>query len=209
MIYALFIFILFIYTFIYLQPSSFTHIYTILFWRYSLSWSFFIYILFLFTPFSFTSFFFTFFLMYILFYLHTFFIYSLIFSRHSSINTLSFSHYLCKCFFISFFIFLSLLFTSFIIYAILYSRPSLLTSFFIYIVLYLRHPLYTSFFISFFIYIYLYYLSMRPTNARMWHKAVFKVDPMAGSKPTRVRPGQKYLRPTRHSSFWGASGARQ
>ena len=48
------------------------------------------------------------------------------------------------------------------------------------------------------------YLSLRPTNARIWHKAVFKVGPVAGPKPTRVRQGQKYLRPRRHSPFWGA-----
>ena len=53
------------------------------------------------------------------------------------------------------------------------------------------------------------YLSLRPTNARIWHKAVFKVGPVAGPKPTRVRQGQKYLRPRRHSPFWGASGASQ
>ena len=53
------------------------------------------------------------------------------------------------------------------------------------------------------------YLSLRPTNTRIWHKAVFKVGPVAGPKPTRVRQGQKYLRPRRHSPFWGASGARQ
>ena len=53
------------------------------------------------------------------------------------------------------------------------------------------------------------YLSLRPTNARIWHKAVFKMGPVAGPKPTRVRQGQKYLRPRRHSPFWGASGARQ
>ena len=53
------------------------------------------------------------------------------------------------------------------------------------------------------------YLSLRPTNARIWHKAVFKVGPVAEPKPTRVRQGQKYLRPRRHSPFWGASGARQ
>ena len=53
------------------------------------------------------------------------------------------------------------------------------------------------------------YLSLHPTNARIWHKAVFKVGPFAGPKPTRVRQGQKYLRPRRHSPFWGASGARQ
>ena len=53
------------------------------------------------------------------------------------------------------------------------------------------------------------YLSLRPTNARIWHKAVFKVGPVAGPKPTRVRQGQKYIRPRRHSPFWGASGARQ
>ena len=45
------------------------------------------------------------------------------------------------------------------------------------------------------------YLSMRPTNARIW--AVFKVGPVAGPKPTRVRQGQKYLRPFRHSPFLG------
>ena len=56
---------------------------------------------------------------------------------------------------------------------------------------------------------WLCYLSLRPTNARIWHKAVFKVGPVAGPKPTRVRQGQKYLRPRRHSLFWGASGARQ
>ena len=55
----------------------------------------------------------------------------------------------------------------------------------------------------------IYYLSLRPTNARIWHKAVFKVGPVAGPKPTRIRQGQKYLRPRRHSPFWGASGARQ
>ena len=49
------------------------------------------------------------------------------------------------------------------------------------------------------------YLSKRPTNARIWHKAVFKVGPVAGPKPTRVRHGQKYLRPCRHSPF-GAPG---
>ena len=49
----------------------------------------------------------------------------------------------------------------------------------------------------------------RPTNVRMWHKAVFKVGPVAGPKPTRVRQGQKYLRPYWHSPFWGTSGARQ
>ena len=53
------------------------------------------------------------------------------------------------------------------------------------------------------------YLSLRPTNTRRWHKAVFKVGPVAGPKPTRVRQGQKYLRSCRHSPFWGASGARQ
>ena len=53
------------------------------------------------------------------------------------------------------------------------------------------------------------YLSLRPTNARIWHKAVFKVGPVAGPKPTRVRQGQKYLRPRRHTPFWGASGTRQ
>ena len=53
------------------------------------------------------------------------------------------------------------------------------------------------------------YLSLRPTNARIWHKAVFKVGPVAGPKPTRVRQGQKYLRPRRYSPFWGASGPRQ
>ena len=53
------------------------------------------------------------------------------------------------------------------------------------------------------------YLSLRPTNARIWHKAVFKVGPVAGPKPTRVRQGQKYLRPRRHSPFWGVSGTRQ
>ena len=37
------------------------------------------------------------------------------------------------------------------------------------------------------------YLSKRPNNARIWHKAVFKVGPVAGPKPTRVRQGQKYL----------------
>ena len=42
---------------------------------------------------------------------------------------------------------------------------------------------------------------MRPTNARIWHKAVFKVGPVAGRKPTRVRQGQKYRRPRRHSPF--------
>ena len=42
---------------------------------------------------------------------------------------------------------------------------------------------------------------IRPTNARMWHKAVFKVGPVAGPKPTRVRQGQKYLRPRRHSAI--------
>ena len=54
----------------------------------------------------------------------------------------------------------------------------------------------------------LLYLSKRPTNARIWHKAVFKVGPVAGPKPTRVRQGQKYLRPRRHSPFGGASGAK-
>ena len=54
----------------------------------------------------------------------------------------------------------------------------------------------------------LYYLSLRPTNPRIWYKAVFKVGPVAGPKPTRVRQGQKYLRPRWHSPFWGASGAR-
>ena len=53
------------------------------------------------------------------------------------------------------------------------------------------------------------YLSLRPTNARIWHKAVFKVGLFAGPKPTRVRQGQKYLRTRRHSPLWGASGARQ
>ena len=53
------------------------------------------------------------------------------------------------------------------------------------------------------------YLSLRTTNARIWHKAVFKVCPVAGPKPTRVRQGQKYLRPRRHSPLWGASSARQ
>ena len=48
------------------------------------------------------------------------------------------------------------------------------------------------------------YLSLRPTNARIWHKAVFKVGPVAGPKPTRVRQGQKYLQPRRHSPFWGS-----
>ena len=48
------------------------------------------------------------------------------------------------------------------------------------------------------------YLSLRPTNARIWHKAVFKVGPVAGPKPTRVRQSQKYLRLRRHSPFWGA-----
>ena len=47
------------------------------------------------------------------------------------------------------------------------------------------------------------YLSMRPTNARIWHKAVFKVGLVAEPKPTRVRQGQKYLRPRRHSPFLG------
>ena len=37
------------------------------------------------------------------------------------------------------------------------------------------------------------YLSMRPTNARIWHKAVFKVGRVARLKPTRVRQDQKYL----------------
>ena len=45
------------------------------------------------------------------------------------------------------------------------------------------------------------YLSLRPTNARIRHKAVFKVGPVAGPKPTRVRQGQKYVRPRRHSPF--------
>ena len=45
------------------------------------------------------------------------------------------------------------------------------------------------------------YLSLRPTNARIWHKAVFKVGPVGGPKPTCVRQGQKYLRPRRHSPF--------
>ena len=43
---------------------------------------------------------------------------------------------------------------------------------------------------------------IRPTNAQKWHKAVFKVGPVAGPKPTRIRQGQKYLRPRRHSPFW-------
>ena len=41
-----------------------------------------------------------------------------------------------------------------------------------------------------------YYLSMRPSNAQIWHKAVFKVGPVAGLKPTRVRQGQKYPQPS-------------
>ena len=44
---------------------------------------------------------------------------------------------------------------------------------------------------------------IRPTNARMWHNAIFKVGPVAGPKPTRVRRGQKYLQLRRHSPFWG------
>ena len=44
---------------------------------------------------------------------------------------------------------------------------------------------------------------IHPTNARMWHKAVFKVGPVAGPKPTRVWQGQKYLRPRRHSPYYG------
>ena len=40
-----------------------------------------------------------------------------------------------------------------------------------------------------------YLFIIRPTNARMWHKVIFKVGPVAGPKSTRVRRGQKYLRP--------------
>ena len=48
---------------------------------------------------------------------------------------------------------------------------------------------------------------IRPTNARMRHKAVFKVGPDAGPKRSRVQLGQKYLRPRRHSPFQGAPQA--
>ena len=41
---------------------------------------------------------------------------------------------------------------------------------------------------------------MRPTNARMWHKAVFKVGPVAGPKPTRVRPARPKI-PSAPSAF--------
>ena len=47
----------------------------------------------------------------------------------------------------------------------------------------------------------------RPTNARMLYKAVFKVSPVAGPKPTRVQQGQKYLQPRRHSPFEELSSA--
>ena len=46
-----------------------------------------------------------------------------------------------------------------------------------------------------------YYLSMRPTKSRIWQRTFFKVGPVAGLKPTRVRQGQKYLRPRRHPLF--------
>ena len=36
---------------------------------------------------------------------------------------------------------------------------------------------------------------MRPTNARIWHKAVFRVGPVAGPKPTRVQQGQNTFEP--------------
>ena len=42
---------------------------------------------------------------------------------------------------------------------------------------------------------------IRPTNAQMWHKADFKVGPVTGPKPTRLRQGKKYLRPRQHSPF--------
>ena len=35
----------------------------------------------------------------------------------------------------------------------------------------------------------------------MWHKADFKVGPVTGPKPTRLRQGKKYLRPRQHSPF--------
>ena len=42
---------------------------------------------------------------------------------------------------------------------------------------------------------------IRPTNARMWHKAIFEVGLVSGPKPTRVRQGQKYLRPRRYQAI--------
>ena len=44
---------------------------------------------------------------------------------------------------------------------------------------------------------------IHPTNARIWHKAVFKVGPVAEPKPTRIRQGQKYLQLRQHSPFLG------
>ena len=44
---------------------------------------------------------------------------------------------------------------------------------------------------------------IRPTNERMWLKAIFKVGLVAGLKTTHVRQGQKYLRPRRHSPYKG------
>ena len=41
----------------------------------------------------------------------------------------------------------------------------------------------------------------RPTTGEVWHKAVFKVGPVAGPKPTPVRQCQKYLRPRWHSPY--------
>ena len=53
--------------------------------------------------------------------------------------------------------------------------------------------------------LYLSYLSMRPTNARMWHKAIFKVGPVAGPKPTHVQQGQNTFNPVGIPLF-GAPG---
>ena len=48
----------------------------------------------------------------------------------------------------------------------------------------------------------LYYLSMRPTNARIWHKAVFKVGPVAGPKPHVSGKAKNTFDPVGIPLFW-------
>ena len=55
-----------------------------------------------------------------------------------------------------------------------------------------------------------WYLTYAPPSVRMWHKAVFKVGPVVGPLPRRIRQSQKYVGPHRHSPVTkGVPGARQ
>ena len=47
------------------------------------------------------------------------------------------------------------------------------------------------------------YLSCAPPNDQIWHNAVFKLGPVEGPKPTRVRHCQKYLRPHQYFPYKG------